>query len=92
MMNGGILEGYQAVLGLGLTQHCDASTVHDGKALENLILLNFEFQYLNIRSIQITLAAQMSLLAISFYVCNGVILLKTAVFINGVTLIVTGDE
>lgn len=66
-------------------------TAHDCKALENLTLLNFEFQYLNIRSIQVTLAAQMSLLPIRFYACNGVILLETAAYINDVTLIVTGD-
>lgn len=66
-------------------------TAHDCKAIENLTLLNFEFQYLNIRSIQVTLAAQISLLSIRFYVCNGVILLETAAYINDVTLIVTGD-
>jgi len=74
-----------------LTQHCDASTAHDCKALENLILLKSEFQYLDMRSIQVTLASQISLLSIRFYACNGVILLNTAAYINDVMLIVTGD-
>lgn len=39
-----ILEGYWGLLGFALTQHCDASSAHDCKALENLTMLNFEFQ------------------------------------------------